>query len=89
MSARSEKIRQRLTDALQPESLELTDDSQQHAGHGGYDAEGSHFSVTIVSAAFTDKDTLSRHRLVYDALGEMMHNEIHALSISAYSPDEI
>ncbi len=89
MSARTDKIQQRLSDALQPASLEISDDSQQHAGHGGFDAEGSHFSVTVVSAAFTDKDTLSRHRMVYDALGDMMHNEIHALSISAYSPDEI
>ena len=78
-----------LTEALQPQSLEVADDSAQHAGHGGYDAEGSHFSVTIVAAAFAGKDTLSRHRMVYDALGNMMRDEIHALSINAHTPDEI
>lgn len=89
MSTRVEKIEQLLTDALQPESIDVVDDSQQHAGHGGYDAEGSHFSVTIVSRAFAGDDTLSRHRKVYAALGDMMQKEIHALSISALSPDEI
>lgn len=88
MSARSDKMRQRLIEALHPDSMEIRDDSQQHSGHGGYDPEGSHFSVTIVAQAFRDKDTLTRHRMVYDALGEMMHNEIHALRISARSPDE-
>lgn len=89
MSTRTERIRALLTEALQPQSLEVTDDSAQHAGHGGYDAEGSHFSVAIVSAAFAGKDTLSRHRMVYDALGNMMRDEIHALSIDAHAPDEI
>lgn len=89
MSARAERIRALLTEALQPQSLEVADDSAQHAGHGGYDTEGSHFSVTIVSTAFAGKDTLSRHRMVYDALGDMMRDEIHALSINAHAPDEI
>lgn len=89
MSTRAERIKQLLTDALHPESIEVADDSQQHAGHGGYDAEGSHFSVTIVSSRFANEDKLSRHRMVYAALGDMMHQEIHALSISALSPDEI
>lgn len=89
MSARAEKIERLLTAALEPDSIEVVDDSHQHAGHGGYDAEGSHFSVTIVSRAFAGDDTLSRHRKVYAALGDMMQKEIHALSISALSPDEI
>ncbi len=88
MSERSQKIEKLLTDALAPESLQVTDDSQQHVGHGGYDASGSHFHVTVVSQSFHSLDTLSRHRIIYDALGEMMQNEIHALQISAYAPDE-
>ena len=89
MSARAERIEQLLTEALQPESIEVVDDSHQHAGHGGYDAEGSHFSVTIVSSRFDGEDTLSRHRMIYAALGDMMQREIHALRISAHTPDEI
>jgi BolA protein len=89
VSSRAEKIEQLLIDALQPESIDVVDDSHQHAGHGGYDAEGSHFSVTIVSSRFSGEDTLSRHRMIYAALGDMMHQEIHALSISAHAPDEI
>lgn len=89
MSARAEKIEKLLTEALQPQSIEVVDDSHQHAGHGGYDAEGSHFSVAIVSSRFSGEDTLSRHRMIYAALGDMMQQEIHALSISAHTPDEI
>jgi len=89
VSARTDKIEKLLTEALAPESLEVTDDSHEHAGHGGFNEEGSHFSVTIVSKTFHSLDTLSRHRMIYDAVGAMMQNEIHALKISAYAPDEI
>jgi BolA protein len=89
MTARIEKMRQRLTEALTPASLEIADDSAQHQGHGGYDAEGSHFSIAIVSPLFQGKNTVERHRLVYAALGDMMQREIHALRISARSTDEL
>jgi BolA protein len=89
MSARAQRIEKLLSDALEPESIEVIDDSHQHAGHGGYDAEGSHFSVTIISHRFSNEDSLSRHRMVYAALGDMMHKEIHALSITALAPNEI
>ncbi len=88
MSERSQQIEKLLTDALTPESLQVIDDSHKHVGHGGYDAGGSHFHVTVVSQSFHNLDTLSRHRLIYDALGEMMQTDIHALQISAYAPDE-
>lgn len=78
-----------LTDALAPVSLHITDDSHEHAGHGGYHEGGSHFSVTVVSQSFHSLDTLSRHRVIYEALGDMMKQEIHALKISAFAPDEI
>ncbi len=88
MSARIEKIEKLLTDALAPIMLQITDDSHEHAGHGGFNEDGSHFSVSIVSKVFDDLDTLARHRVIYDALGDMMQQEIHALKISARAPDE-
>lgn len=88
MSARIEKIEKLLTDALAPITLQITDDSHEHAGHGGFNEDGSHFSVSIVSKVFDDLDTLARHRAIYDALGDMMQQEIHALKISARAPDE-
>lgn len=89
MSARTDKIEKLLTEALVPESIQITDDSHEHAGHGGYHEGGSHFSVTVVSQVFHDHDTLSRHRMIYDALDSMMRQEIHALKISAHAPGEI
>lgn len=89
MSERIDKIEKRLTDALAPVSLQIIDDSHEHAGHGGYHEGGSHFSVSVVSQRFHNLDTLSRHRVIYEALGDMMKQEIHALKISAFAPDEI
>lgn len=65
----------------------MADDSQRHAGHAGARG-GGHFSVTVVSNRFAGHDPLARHRLVYAALGAAMKNDIHALSIKAYTPDE-
>ncbi|HEB99168.1 MAG TPA: BolA family transcriptional regulator [Thiotrichales bacterium] len=81
-------IRERLTAALQPELLEIQDDSAKHAGHAGARGGGGHFIVNITSAAFAGKTLIQRHRLVYDALGDMMQSEIHALSIDAKAPGE-
>ena len=75
--------------ALEPSSVELLDESGQHLGHAGWKPGGSHFRLTIVSARFSGKDRLSRHRMVYDALGPLMHNDIHALAIHALAPDEL
>jgi len=80
-------IRERLTAALQPELLEIHDDSAKHAGHASARG-GGHFIVNITSAAFEGKSLIQRHRLVYDALGDMMQSEIHALSIDAKAPGE-
>lgn len=82
-----DEIRQRLA-VLAPSSLELIDDSHLHAGHAGARSGGGHYRLTIVSAAFKDKNTVARHRLVYDALGDMMRREIHALAIQARTSDE-
>jgi BolA protein len=87
-SERVEQIRTRLTQALQPESLEIIDESAKHAGHAGAASGGGHFIVHIVAAAFQDKPLIQRHRLVYDALGDMLQRDIHALSIQAATPGE-
>jgi len=84
----AEQIRARLV-ALQPESLELLDESEQHRGHAGYrDGGGTHWRLTIVASAFAGKPTLARHRMVYQALGELMQHPIHALAITARAPEE-
>lgn len=80
-------IRERLA-ALEPEALELVDESALHAGHEGAKAGGGHYRLTIVSPRFRGLDTVARHRLVYGALAPMMRREIHALSIQALSPEE-
>jgi len=81
---RIEKIRQRLTDALHPSVLEIEDQSHLHAGHAGArEHGGGHFALRIESPAFEGKNTLQRHRMVYDALSDMMQTEIHALSIQS------
>ena len=82
------RIRALLGEALQPQRLEVADDSHKHAGHAGARGGQGHFSVDIVSAAFAGKLPLARHRLVYAALGDMMQTDIHALSIRARTPDE-
>jgi BolA protein len=82
------RIRALLEAALQPEQLEVSDDSHRHAGHAGARAGQGHFGVEIVSAAFAGKPALARHRMVYAALGQMMDRDIHALAIRARAPGE-
>lgn len=85
----ADDIKKRL-DALAPSRLELLDESAQHAGHAGAAPGGNtHWKLTIVSAAFAGKTTVARHRMIYEALGELMQNPIHALSISAKAVEEI
>jgi BolA protein len=81
-------LRARLTAALDPTEIEIIDESARHAGHAGAASGGGHYILHIVSEAFAGKNLIQRHRLVYDAVGDMMHSEIHALSIQARSPDE-
>jgi BolA protein len=80
-------IRERLT-ALQPLALELEDESAQHAGHAGSrPSGGSHWRLAIVSEAFRGKTPVARHRMVYEALGDLMKRDIHALKIEASAPE--
>lgn len=74
---------------LAPSRIELIDDSALHAGHAGARSGGGHYRLLIVSAAFAGKSTVSRHRLVYDALGELMRQKIHALTIKALTAEEL
>ncbi|SCX51322.1 BolA family transcriptional regulator [Nitrosospira sp. Nsp1] len=83
-----ELIKQKLS-ALEPEKIEIVDESARHAGHEGAKSGGGHYLLTIVSHKFSGKSALARHRLVYTALQEMMYKDIHALSVKAYTPQEI
>jgi BolA protein len=75
--------------ALRPVRLDLRDESGQHAGHAGARASGgSHWQLTIVSEAFRGKSPVARHRMVYEALGDLMERDIHALRIEALAPEQ-
>ena len=87
MSVASE-IRTRLS-TLDPVALDLVDESEQHRGHAGYREGGNtHWRVSIVSPRFAGKTVVARHRMVYEALGPLMQNPIHALAITARAPEE-
>ncbi|MEO7558829.1 MAG: BolA family protein [Nitrosospira sp.] len=88
MVSTTELIRQKLA-VLDPERIEIVDESARHAGHEGAKSGGGHYFLTIVSREFSGKSTLIRHRLIYAVLKEMMHKDIHALSVKAYTPEEI
>ncbi len=80
-------IRERLENTFSPQHLAIQDESHKHAGHASAGGAG-HFDVDIVADAFEGKTLIQRHRLVYDAVDDIMHTEIHALSIKATTPSE-
>ena len=83
------EIHRRLTERLAPTHLSVINDSEKHRGHAGYDGSGeSHFTVEIVAPAFQGMTRLQRQRAVNEALGELMRERIHAMSIKARSPGE-
>ncbi len=85
----TDTIRERLQ-RFNPESLDVFDDSADHAGHAGArESGGGHFQVVIVASAFTGQSRVARHRLVYDALRDLMPGSIHALAIVAHAPEEL
>lgn len=89
MTPRAEAVQVRLTEALTPVHLEVVDDSMAHAGHAGVvQSGGGHFHAVIVSEAFAGKTAVQRHQMVYRALGDMLHNDIHAFSMKVYTPLE-
>ena len=83
MTDRVAMIEHRLRNALSIDSIEIVDESHLHVGHPGAASGGGHFRLTIVAKNFDGLPTLARHRLIYDALGDAMQTEIHALSITA------
>ena len=84
----ADEIRSRLA-ALEPQAIELIDNSARHAGHAGAAPGGNtHWRLVIVSPVFSGKNTVARHRMVYDALRELMNRPIHALEIEARAPGE-
>ncbi|WP_412480633.1 BolA family protein [Azonexus sp. IMCC34839] len=82
-----ELLRQRLA-VLDPVALTIEDESHLHAGHAGA-RDGGHYKIHIVAAAFAGKNTVGRHRIVYDAVGDLMRGKIHALGINAAAPGEV
>jgi len=87
-ATRMERIRARLEAALTPVECVLEDDSASHRGHAGAASGGGHYNVRIISSKFEGLRLVMRHRLVYDSVHDMMHNEIHALAIVALAPSE-
>jgi BolA protein len=75
------KIKSLLTEKLSPSELEVKDESHLHIGHAGAKSGLGHFSVKISALAFAGKSLLQKHRMIYDALGDMMQSDIHALRI--------
>jgi BolA protein len=86
--SRLTRIQTRLESAFGPARVSVRDDSAKHAGHPGARGGAGHFAVRIESGAFTGQSPLQRHRMVYEALAEMMPSDIHALIIEAISPDD-
>ncbi|MDF1585129.1 BolA family protein [Marinimicrococcus flavescens] len=82
-------LEQRLREALAPEALEIEDQSALHAGHAGARPEGeSHFRVVVVASRFDGRNRVARQRMVFEAAGDLLRTDIHALSITALTPAE-
>lgn len=83
----ADALRARLA-ALEPSVVDLADDSAEHAGHAGAAGGGGHFSLVIVSKAFSGQPRLARHRAVLERVGDLIPHPVHALAIQAYAPEE-
>ena len=82
------RIKALLDASLAPVACEVDDESALHAGHAGAASGGGHYRLRLVSSRFEGQPRLARHRLVYDALHELMQDDIHALAITALTPTE-
>lgn len=88
LDATAALIEQRLA-AIEPEIIELYDESGEHVGHAGAASGGGHYQLIVVSRRFEGQSRVARHRLVYQALGELMGGRVHALAIQALTPEEL
>lgn len=86
---RKAEITKRLSEAFNPETLGVEDESYMHKGHEGASDGRSHFRVLIIADAFENRNLIDRHRMIYNALDEMMRHDIHALAIDAWAPSEL
>ena len=86
---RVERIRALVQDRLRPQRLEIRDDSAAHAGHAGAADGKGHFRLLVVAECFSGRTLVQRHRLVHDALAELLRDEIHALALVTKSPEEL
>ena len=84
-----ERIRALVQDRLQPRRLEIRNDSAAHAGHAGAADGKGHFRLLIVADCFSGRTLVQRHRLVHDALAQLLQDEIHALALVTKSPEEL
>jgi BolA protein len=89
MTDKMDRIRARLDETFSPLACQLTDESALHAGHAGAASGGGHYRLRLVSVSFEGQNRVTRHRLVYDCLRDMMHTDIHALAIIALTPSEV
>lgn len=86
---RLEAIRQRIADAMDPEELVVEDEGHLHIGHEGARDGRGHFRVFVVAECFDGLSMIQRHRKIYEAMGDLMNSDIHALAIEAYSSKEL
>lgn len=86
--SRIDELRNRITTALGAALVEVQDDSAQHRGHAGARGGAGHYTVTVVAGRFAGMGRVDRHRAVYDAVGDMIPAEVHALAVRAYTPEE-
>ena len=86
---RIDRMRERLTTSLQPQMLDIEDESHLHVGHAGAQDGRGHFRVIIVADAFDGLTRVQRHQTIYAALGDLMQTDIHALAVRALTPEEL
>lgn len=85
---RVDELKHRIRTTLGAELVDVHDDSAQHRGHRGARGGAGHYSVVVVAERFAGMDRVERHRAVYDAVGDMMPSQVHALAVRAYAPEE-
>lgn len=88
LMSRIDELRSRITGALGADVVDVQDDSEKHRGHAGARGGAGHYTVVVVASRFGGMGRVDRHRAVYDAVGDMIPGEVHALAVRAYTPEE-